>query len=196
MSWNAGTGRARHRAWSRQAHPGPKLVSLAPVTPLWVPLAVAVAGLIGTVGGVWLNQRRADQREQANWNRERAWERERWDREDAARTFDHRRDAYSVFYASVCEMGLRAYNQGTGLRDEEELYEWQPTFQKLQHLRLYATASIAKAATATYAAASQWARHTTFGQDDDQFQELRAKYDAADAELLALIRADLSIPDD
>jgi hypothetical protein len=105
-------------------------------TPLWVPLVVAGLGLAGTIGGtiggVMIAQRRSDRREELNWNREREREKERWAREDVARTFDHRRDAYSDFYESLREMALTAYNHGMGLRDEEELGEWQlPTYQKL-----------------------------------------------------------------
>ncbi len=59
-------------------------------TPLWVPLVVAVIGLVativGTIVGVIITQRRSDRREKI------AWERERWAREDAARTFELRRE--------------------------------------------------------------------------------------------------------
>jgi hypothetical protein len=68
--------------------------------PLWVPLVVAVLGLIGTAGGaiagVVITQRRSDARDRAAWKRER----ERWVREDAARTLDLRREAYIEFYAA------------------------------------------------------------------------------------------------
>lgn len=64
-------------------------------TPLWVPLFVAGLGLLGTIvgalGGVVITQRRSDEREQAAWDRE--MQRERWSREDEARTFEQRREA-------------------------------------------------------------------------------------------------------
>jgi hypothetical protein len=92
-------------------------------TPLWVPLVVAGLGLLGTItgtiGGVLIAQRRSDRREATNWNRERERERERWAREDAARTFAHRREAYSDFYESLREMAFKAYNHGMGLSDED-----------------------------------------------------------------------------
>src|SRR6476469_10864229 len=74
-------------------------------TPLWVPLTVAVIGLIativGTISGVIITQRRSDRREKVAWERERERERERWAREDAARTFDLRRESYIEFYTVV-----------------------------------------------------------------------------------------------
>lgn len=74
-------------------------------TPLWVPLAVAGLGLLGTIsaglGGVWLTQRRADKREAASWAREAEREQARWEREDAARTFEFRRSAYLDLYRAA-----------------------------------------------------------------------------------------------
>jgi hypothetical protein len=93
-----------------------------------------VAGtIVGTLAGVVITQRHADQREDIAWRREQA----RWQREDAARTFDYRREAYADFYESLREMSRCAYNHGMGLAEEEELGEWQmPTFRKLEHLRV------------------------------------------------------------
>ena len=60
-------------------------------TPLWVPLVVAIIGLVativGTIAGVLITQRRSDRRETVAWERDRQRERDRWAREDAARTF-------------------------------------------------------------------------------------------------------------
>src|ERR1700720_4141159 len=82
-------------------------------TPLWVPLAVAALGLLGTVvgaiSGVLVTQRRADKREVDAWERESEQERERWAREDAARTFEERRDTYISFYHANGEPGRRVH---------------------------------------------------------------------------------------
>lgn len=90
-------------------------------TPLWVPLAVAVIGLlgtiVGTITGVIIIQRRSDRREVVAWERERQRERERWAREDALRNFEARRDAYISFYESLREMARTAYDYGMGLSD-------------------------------------------------------------------------------
>lgn len=61
-----------------------------------MPLVVAAIGVTGTlVGGVTgglVTQRWADRREDRAWTREHERERERWLREDEARTFEHRRE--------------------------------------------------------------------------------------------------------
>jgi hypothetical protein len=59
-------------------------------------LAAFVAGLL-TLGTAVLTQRRADRREDARWNREREREQTLWAREDAARSYEHRRAAYADF---------------------------------------------------------------------------------------------------
>jgi hypothetical protein len=78
-------------------------------TPLQVPLVVAGLGLIGTafgaLGGAWLTQRRADRREELNWNRDLEREQARWAREDTARTFEYRRKAYVNFYQAAAATG-------------------------------------------------------------------------------------------
>lgn len=51
-------------------------------TPLWVPLVVAALAVLGTLGGVYVTQRRSDRREAIAWIREPQRERERWARED------------------------------------------------------------------------------------------------------------------
>jgi hypothetical protein len=121
------------------------------VTPLWVPQVVAGIGLVGTVAGtiagVLIAQRRSDRRELAMWQRGRIWQRDLWQREDALRNFEHRRDAYVSFYESLREMSRTAYDHGMGLsppppeEDAAELpFEWNmATARKLEHLRVYAS---------------------------------------------------------
>lgn len=118
-------------------------------TPLWVPLAVAGLGLLGTlcgtIAGVLITQRRSDRREQTTWERDRDRERERWEREDALRTFEERRSAYEQFYESLRAMAVTAYDHGMGLSPEGEYGElpegWQtPAFRALQHLAVYGDA--------------------------------------------------------
>jgi hypothetical protein len=62
-----------------------------------------------------------DRREEKNWQRERERERE-WERwlGSAARTFEQRRDAYSDFYESLCEMGRTVYDHGMGLSESRK----------------------------------------------------------------------------
>ena len=171
------------------------------VTPLWVPIVVAVVGVVGTaaagVGGVLLTQRHADRREHAAWERERERERERWAREDEMRTFEHRRTAYASFYETLKDMALRAYDHGYGLSDEVELPEgWQsPTFRNLQLVSLYATPSVLDAASSAYNAAWRWGHEATYdAPEDPTFGDLQEAYDEAEAGVLDAIRIDLAVP--
>jgi hypothetical protein len=167
-------------------------------TPDWLLLTIAGLGLLGTLAGVLVTQRWSDRREAANLVREQ----ERWRREDEARTFDHRRVAYSDFYESLQRMARRVYDYGMGLMDEgmtdegELPFDWNlPTFDSLQHLQLYATPSVALAASDAYDVVWQWGHHTSPGTDDDDFYRRQNEYDVAEVGLLTLIRESLSIPD-
>lgn len=171
-------------------------------TPLWVPLVVAGLGLLGTVcgtiAGVLIAQRRSDRREQAAWERGRDSEHERWAREDALRTFEHRRAVYEHFYESLRVMALVVYDHGLGLSEQPEVGElaegWQtPAFRQLQNLALYATAGVDRAAVDAYNAAWRWGHETKHGEDDDAFYKRQAVYDEAGVALLAAIRQDLGI---
>lgn len=173
-------------------------------TPLWVPLVVAALGLtgavLGTIGGVLITQRRSDRREALAWERQREREREAWAREDAARTFEHRRQAYSDFYEALRAMARRVYDHGLGIGDDEqeELPEgWQfPAFQRLQHLQMYATPSVSVKATEAYSAVWHWGHNTKRGRDDALFYDAQDTADDAEIALLQAVRGDLAIPDD
>lgn len=79
--------------------------SAASTTPLWVPLLVALLGVIGTAAGtivgVVMTQHAARQREADARTHELERERARWAREDEARTFEHRRQAYLDLYVAL-----------------------------------------------------------------------------------------------
>jgi hypothetical protein len=167
-------------------------------TPLWVPFLIAALGVVGTLAGVLFTQHRADRRETTNWDRERTRERERWAREDEARTFEHRREAYVEFYESLRDMAHMAYDHGMGLAERQQLGDdWQlPTYRKLQHLEIYATPAVKDAATTAYSAAWWWGHNATYGKDNAQFYEQQEEYDVASSALLDAIRADLGVPDD
>jgi hypothetical protein len=170
-------------------------------TPLWLPLVVAGLGVLGTIcgtlAGVLLTQRRADARERLTWERQREEERRRWARDDALRTFEHRRDAYVDFYGALREMAFLAYNHGLGLSEPEELTEgWQlPTYRKLQHLQVYATEEVAEAASSAYSAAWYWGYRTEHGRDDDAFYQRQDEYDEKEGQLLVAIRKGLAVPE-
>jgi hypothetical protein len=157
--------------------------------------------VLGTVAagiaGVLITQRRSDRRDDKTWERERQRERERWAREDEARTFEHRHQAYADFYGSLKAMARAAYDHGYGFTDDPELpFDWQSTtFAKLQRLSIYATPAVAEAASTAYSAAWRWGHTAKHGDlDDPEFHQRQEEYDAAEIQLLMLIREDLSIP--
>jgi hypothetical protein len=175
-------------------------------TSTWLTVLVAAVGLVGTVGGtvagVVLTQRQASRRDAIAWERERTRERERWAREDADRTFSHRRDAYVDFYESLRDMAFAIYSFGMGLAGEPDENDGRLppdfqllTFRKLQHLRIYATPVSAEAADNAYSAAWRWGQDTRFSQDDEQFYESQFHFDEAEEQLRNAIRSDLGIPE-
>lgn len=214
VSGSADTWRARVRGsrrwpgWWLRRHD-----DLVTTTPLWVPLLVAAIGMVGavggTIGGVIITQRRADKREAVTWGRQQQREREAWAREDATRTFEHRREAYANFYAAHRDMTLLVYDHGMGLRDvgdqgdvgvDEDgdlMWGWQlPVFQRLQDVELYGSALVREAATTAYGVTCAWGAKTKYGQADDTFDDGSVSSDNAQSDLLAAIRRDLSIPED
>jgi hypothetical protein len=168
-------------------------------TPLWVPLVVAVLGLLGTGGGALagalITQRRSDRREAATWTRERERERDLWAREDVLRNFEQRRVAYVDFYETLREMARTAYDHGMGLSEPEELaFEWNSaTYRKLEHQRIYASPEVLAAADDAYNACWRWGDQTTHGRDDEPFYDRQDEYNDAELVLYDAIRRDLGI---
>ena len=62
-------------------------------------LVVAAIGFIGGIGGVIVTQMLANHREDIRWRREHDRQQLDRDREDAARSYEHRREAYVKFIA-------------------------------------------------------------------------------------------------
>ncbi len=154
--------------------------------------------LAGGVVGSIVTQRRADRREDKAWARERGRERERWAREDEARTFDHRREVLEDFYQAVKALALRAYDHGYGFDNTPELpFDWAAdAFAKLTRMGLYVDRRVYAAASAAYNAASSWGQHTKYDDPDDpEFCKRQQRFDDAEYELLVLLRQALSIPE-
>ena len=132
-------------------------------TPLWVPLVVAVLGLlgtvIGTIAGVVITQRRSDRREREAREAEREREHERWRREDELRTFDQRRAAYTAFYAAVQErrrllMSKKADSHGGRVADKRHE---DAVFDRLGDVEIYGTGRTRDSAAALVLALMHWA---------------------------------------
>lgn len=165
------------------------------LTQPWVTLIVAAMGFVATIVGVMITQRRSDRREDKNWERERERERARWAREEAARTFEQRQEAYAEFYESLREMTRTVYDHGVGLSEGSDLpLDWNlPTFRKLQHLELYASTEVANFALAAYFSCRQWGHNAVRGQDDEQFRSLQQLTEQDIGLLLDALRADLGV---
>ncbi|WP_143658738.1 hypothetical protein [Streptomyces sp. IMTB 2501] len=167
-----------------------------------MPLVVAGIGVAATlVAGTTsalITQRWADRRETVAWARERQRERERWAREDEARTFEHRRRSYVEFYEAVKALARTAYDHCYGFTDAPELPEgWQShAFAKLAQLEFYADRAVAAAASAAYGAAWSWGQFGEYDAPDDRsFHDRQQKYDEAELKMLLLMRQSLSIPE-
>lgn len=165
-----------------------------------MPLAAAALGIAGTILGVVLAQQQASKRDAVAWQRQQR----QWERDDEARTFDHRRDAYVDFYEQLRDMALIIYNHGMGLSDEPDqvLLDGLPegfqssAFRSLQRLQIYATDAVALAASGAYSTCWRWGSAATYGKDDDGFYARQEEYDQAAGALLGSIRADLKVPNE
>ena len=183
--------------------------------PLWVPLVVAILGLVGTAGGaisgVLITQRRSDRRENTAWQRERERERDRWTREDAARTFELRRQAYIEFHEAV-----QRQRGNLQVAYFVQMYEGSPEEQRkpsreienevthaLHKVRIYGSDVVVTAALAvkeqlqnTFKILEPKKGKPTAAvpdQDGTRLKHLRA-IDAGEAELVRVIRVDLGVP--
>lgn len=144
-------------------------------------------GLLGggfALLGVWFTQRQSDRRELERWQREREREREGWAREDAARSYDHRRDAYIDFMSEwnrYYDIAYRARVLGPG---EEPDFDWLvDLYGKLIPVEIFGTGSAAKSARAALKALSDYAYNGT------------ALDHAIFGELQSIVRRDLGVPD-
>lgn len=171
--------------------------------PLWVPLAVAALGLVGTVagalGGVLITQRRSDRREALAWDRER----EHWEREDRLRTFEHRRDAYVAYYAACDAAGRRFSRIGAGTeaapvgRLTPELD--QTVYPRLQEVRLYGTPQVRTVAERLWTLLFAWSGrvkpHDSGSMERKDLDYVKA-FVRTEIDLIRKIRMDLGVTDE
>ena len=170
------------------------------MTPLWVPLA----GALIAIGGVLITQARADKREVVAREHEQERERDRWSREDAARTFEHRRTVYADFYNANGELGLWVHGYYDALYveprdpdDDPELpLDWASAeYKQLELLELYATPKVARLAHEAHLACMAWGIQAESTRDVNKFRERQEQWELARRNLLAAIRQDLGVPE-
>lgn len=164
------------------------------MTPLWVPLVVAVIAVIGTLAGVVFTQTWNSRQEELRWAREndrlredRAREDEDRAREDKNRTYEHRRTAYVEFQQELGHLmqllfASRTSGQLVAGKDANELsYRWEP-------IRIYGTRKASDLAYACMDKIGDWRRHLDdWDLADDVF--------IAAGNYLGQIRKELGVPD-
>jgi hypothetical protein len=167
-----------------------------------VPLVVAAFGVLGSlagvIAGVLITQRRSDQREDTARKHERERERERWEREDQARTFEHRREIYEAYYEAIKAMALRVepYDPSDPV-DPDAVIDpdwWQPSFALLNRLIIYGTPTVAEAAGAAYACIRSWGEKAPRGMSEANYRQMGNTCQQLENDLLHRIREDLQIP--
>jgi hypothetical protein len=170
------------------------------MTPLWVPLVVALIAICG----VLITQARADKREVVARKHEQERERDRWSREDAARTFEHRRTVYADFYNANGELGLWVHDYYDTLYveppdpdyDPELPLDWAAAeYKMLELLELYATPRVARLAHEAHLACMAWGLQAEREPNKDKFRERQEQWELARRNLLAAIRQDLGVPE-
>ncbi len=167
-------------------------------TPLWVPLAVAVLGMVGTLTGVMLTLRSSAKREDVRWEQERAKDREVWAREDAARTFDERRAAYWSFYEALHSTVIQVEQFAHGSTVAEELPEdWQyAAWSALLKVRIFGVPRVVRAANEAYDALYAISKNVRYGRPDATYFDAMGEYDVSEKLFIAAIRDDLGVPSD
>ncbi len=138
-----------------------------------------------------LTQRRADRREDARWQRERDREQALWAREDAARSYEHRRTAYVDFIKEFnyrwnvsveVEVEVEVEVQGFPNGDPPEDF-FVPVYDLLTPIEIFGTREAAKLAREAFQVLADRA-FTKQGLPPDVLRPFQDE-----------IRRDLSIPD-
>jgi hypothetical protein len=154
-------------------------------TPAWIPILVALIGIAGVLWTQW----RADKRNDKEWNRQRQHELMQRSRDDAARTFDHRRHAYADFYSALSAMETTAWNYLERGRPAQLPDDWDAeALRKLWHVALYGKPDVYELGNKAWYAALQYGRSADEGSSYWEAQIERTK-----AALLAAMRQDLDV---
>jgi len=176
-------------------------------TPVWVPLVVAALGFIGTLGGalggVVITQRSADKREQESRADQFKQERERWAREDEARTFEQRRDAYIAFYEALGQtLGIVNYffHKGADLSKLPLQQGWNDfLLYHLQRVEIYGSESIVALAQRLYEITGVWGGTLHRSPDDPNRvthdEDLSYEADGSHLTFIAAVRKELRVPE-
>lgn len=163
---------------------------MATTPTIWAsPLAAAfLAGFLAVVSAMVtavLTQRNANRREDARWQREREREQALWAREDAARSYDHRREAYVAFIKEFhhrWKVSIEVEQAGFPTGDPPEDF-FVPVYDLLTPIEIFGTKEAARLAEEACQTLSARA-FTNHGLPPDVLGPFQSE-----------IRRDLSIPD-
>lgn len=150
-------------------------------TPAWLTLAVGVLGFTGVLTTQLLSNRREDLR----WRREREREQQVWAREDAARSYEYRREAYAKFFAEYHSMWGAAveWEHRGGYQGDPPEDTLTPLYMTLAEIKIYGTAAAYKLADEAFNSLVRYV-----------FQGVQLPTTALD-EFQAQVRRDLLVPD-
>jgi hypothetical protein len=123
---------------------------------MWDNLLTALVSGSLVIAGVIFTQRGADQREDRRWGREREHEKAVWDRDDAARSYDHRRKACMDFLNDyLIKADAIAWAEVVYEGDAPE--DWlEPMRRQLGEVQVFGTRAAFNRATEAYALLHRW----------------------------------------
>ena len=149
----------------------------------WPVILSSFLSLCGALGGVVYTQKRADDREADRRADDTRREEARWAREDAIRSYEHRRAAYADFVTT-----WEGYVEAVIAGDERDMpppegSDWDPLYRARTQVQVFGTAKASAAASSAVSALEKWA-----GSDTRLDRSSMDTY-------LAEIRRDLAIPE-
>ena len=155
-------------------------------TPLWVPFALAVIAVVGTLAGVVSTQIWNSRQEERRWARENDRLREAQAREDLNRTYEHRRAAYVEFQQEIDRLtGLLHSNREPLALDDPAFGELA---QRWTPIRVYGTYEADTLAFKCMDRLQDWGHHPDRGDLADDAYSVGVEY-------LFQIRKDLGVPE-
>jgi hypothetical protein len=155
-------------------------------TPLWVPLAVAVIAVVGTLAGVVSTQIWNSRQEERRWARENDRLREAQAREDLNRTYEHRRVAYVEFQQEIDRLTGLLHNNREPFAVDDALFD--ELSQRWTPIRVYGTYDADHLALDCLTRLQQWGRQPDEGELADAVYSVAASY-------ISQIRKDLGVPE-
>lgn len=157
----------------------------------WIPLVVALVGVLGTLAAAVFAQIWQARREAERWKRERKREREIWAREDAKRYFDQEREAHMAFLREWQQghIVLWPYAKGQKQRDDSASDPLAALHPRFLEVVVFGTSEAKALADKCMATLRQWGESGGGDNEIAASAEMRSAFDA----YLRQIRIDLGV---